>query len=82
MNNNTFIHTIARAALTLTLALLSNTTAWASFDGMYIDENGEKVLPYILHRTSLGCYERTLTYLLEEYAGALPTWMAPSDWSV
>ena len=45
----------------------------------YIDENGEKVLPYILHRTSLGCYERTLAYLIEEYAGALPTWMMPTQ---
>ena len=48
--------------------------------GMYnIDENGEKALPYIIHRTSLGCYERTLAYLIEEYAGALPTWMAPEQ---
>ncbi|MBQ9393109.1 MAG: threonine--tRNA ligase [Oscillospiraceae bacterium] len=45
----------------------------------YTDENGEKALPYIIHRTSLGCYERTLAYLLEEYAGALPTWMAPEQ---
>ena len=45
----------------------------------YIDENGEKALPYIIHRTSLGCYERTLAYLIEEYAGALPTWMAPEQ---
>ena len=49
------------------------------FDMYYIDENGEKALPYIIHRTSLGCYERTLAYLLEEYAGALPTWMAPEQ---
>ena len=47
------------------------------FGMYYIDENGEKKLPYIIHRTSLGCYERTLAYLIEEYAGALPTWMAP-----
>ena len=45
----------------------------------YIDENGEKALPYIIHRTSMGCYERTLAYLIEEYAGALPTWMAPEQ---
>ncbi len=43
----------------------------------YVDANGQKATPYIIHRTSLGCYERTLAYLLEEYAGALPTWMAP-----
>ena len=49
------------------------------FGMYYIDENGEKKLPYILHRTSLGCYERTLAYLIEEYAGALPTWMAPEQ---
>ena len=49
------------------------------FGMYYIDENGEKSLPYIIHRTSLGCYERTLAYLLEEYAGALPTWMAPEQ---
>ena len=49
------------------------------FGMYYIDENGEKKLPYIIHRTSLGCYERTLAYLIEEYAGALPTWMAPEQ---
>lgn len=43
----------------------------------YVDANGQKATPYIIHRTSLGCYERTLAYLLEEFAGALPTWMAP-----
>ena len=49
------------------------------FGMYYIDENGEKAMPYIIHRTSLGCYERTLAYLIEEYAGALPTWMAPEQ---
>ena len=49
------------------------------FGMYYIDENGEKALPYIIHRTSLGCYERTLAYLIEEYAGALPTWMMPTQ---
>ena len=49
------------------------------FGMYYIDENGEKKLPYIIHRTSLGCYERTLAYLIEEYAGALPTRMAPEQ---
>jgi len=47
------------------------------FDMVYTDQNGEKVRPYIIHRTSLGCYERTLAYLIEKYAGALPTWMSP-----
>ena len=45
----------------------------------YVDVDGKKKTPYIIHRTSLGCYERTLAYLLEEYAGALPTWMAPEQ---
>ncbi|MBR3033404.1 MAG: threonine--tRNA ligase, partial [Clostridiales bacterium] len=45
----------------------------------YIDSDGQKKLPYIIHRTSLGCYERTLAYLIEKYAGALPTWMAPEQ---
>ena len=49
------------------------------FGMYYIDENGEKALPYIIHRTSMGCYERSLAYLIEEYAGALPTWMAPEQ---
>ena len=49
------------------------------FGMYYIDENGEKALPYVIHRTSMGCYERTLAYLIEEYAGALPTWMAPEQ---
>ena len=49
------------------------------FGMYYIDENGEKALPYIIHRTSLGCYERTLAYLIEKYAGALPTWMSPEQ---
>lgn len=49
------------------------------FGMYYVDENGEKQLPYIIHRTSLGCYERTLAYLIETYAGALPTWMAPEQ---
>ena len=45
----------------------------------YTDADGQKKIPYIIHRTSLGCYERTLAYLIEEYAGALPTWMAPEQ---
>ena len=49
------------------------------FGMYYIDENGEKALPYIIHRTSLGCYERTLAYLIEKYAGALPTWLSPTQ---
>ena len=43
----------------------------------YTDTDGQKKTPYIIHRTSLGCYERTLAYLIEKYAGAFPTWLAP-----
>lgn len=45
----------------------------------YTDADGQKKSPYIIHRTSLGCYERTLAYLIERYAGALPTWMMPEQ---
>ena len=48
-------------------------------DMYYIDEKGEKVRPYIIHRTSLGCYERTLAWLIEHYAGKFPTWMCPEQ---
>lgn len=47
------------------------------FDMTYVDENGEKRRPYILHRTNIGCYERSLALILEKYAGALPLWLAP-----
>lgn len=47
------------------------------FDMSYIDEKGEKARPYIIHRTSVGCYERTIALLIEKYAGAFPTWLAP-----
>ena len=45
----------------------------------YTDSNDERVTPYIIHRTSMGCYERTLALVLEKYAGALPMWMAPEQ---
>ena len=45
----------------------------------YTDADGQKKRPYIIHRTSLGCYERTLAYLIEKYAGALPLWMMPTQ---
>ena len=45
----------------------------------YTDSNDQRVTPYIIHRTSLGCYERTLALVLEKYAGALPLWMAPEQ---
>lgn len=49
------------------------------FDMYYIDENGEKKRPYVIHRTSMGCYERTLAWLIEHYAGKFPTWMCPEQ---
>jgi threonyl-tRNA synthetase len=49
------------------------------FDMYYIDQNGEKVRPYIIHRTALGCYERTLAWLIEIYEGKFPTWLAPEQ---
>lgn len=49
------------------------------FDMFYIDNNGNKVRPYIIHRTSLGCYERTLAWLIEKYEGAFPTWLCPEQ---
>ena len=49
------------------------------FGMYYIDENGEKKLPYIIHRTSLGCYERTLAYMIEHFGGAMPLWIAPEQ---
>ena len=49
------------------------------FGMYYTDKDGEKKLPYIIHRTSLGCYERTLAYLIETYAGAFPMWLAPEQ---
>ncbi len=45
----------------------------------YVDADGQKKRPYIIHRTSLGCYERTLAYLIEKYAGALPLWLSPEQ---
>lgn len=50
-----------------------------NFDMYYIDQNGEKIRPYIIHRTSMGCYERTLAWLIEKYAGKFPTWLCPEQ---
>jgi threonyl-tRNA synthetase len=50
-----------------------------NFDMYYIDQNGNKIRPYIIHRTSLGCYERTLAWLIEKYAGKFPTWLCPEQ---
>ncbi|HKM33480.1 MAG TPA: threonine--tRNA ligase [Lachnospiraceae bacterium] len=51
----------------------------AQFDMYYIDQNGEKQRPYIIHRTSMGCYERTLAWLIEKYEGKFPTWLCPEQ---
>jgi threonyl-tRNA synthetase len=45
----------------------------------YVDSDGLKKYPFIIHRTSIGCYERTLALLIEKYAGAMPTWLAPEQ---
>ncbi len=50
-----------------------------NFDMYYIDQNGDKVRPYIIHRTSIGCYERTLAWLIEKYEGKFPTWLCPEQ---
>ena len=49
------------------------------FDMFYIDANGEKKRPFIIHRTSVGCYERTLAWLIEKYSGLFPTWLCPEQ---
>ena len=49
----------------------------ANFGMEYVDRDGEKKTPYIIHRTAVGCYERTLALILEKFAGALPVWLSP-----
>ena len=49
------------------------------FGMYYVDKDGQKKLPYIIHRTSLGCFERTLAYMLEHFNGVLPLWLAPEQ---
>ena len=49
------------------------------YDMYYIDRDGARKRPYIIHRTSLGCYERTLAWLIEKYAGKFPTWLCPEQ---
>ena len=50
-----------------------------NFDMYYVDQDGEKKRPYIIHRTSMGCYERTLAWLIGKYAGKFPTWLCPEQ---
>lgn len=47
------------------------------FNMTYVDKDGQKKHPIVIHRTSIGCYERTLAILIEKYAGAMPLWLAP-----
>lgn len=49
------------------------------FDMYFVDKDGEKKRPYIIHRTSMGCYERTLAWLIEKYEGMFPTWLCPEQ---
>ena len=49
------------------------------YDMFYIDQNGNKVRPNVIHRTSIGCYERTLAWLIEKYEGKFPTWLCPEQ---
>ena len=53
--------------------------AGESFEMQYIDVDGTKRYPYVIHRSSIGCYERTLAFLIEKYAGAFPLWMCPTQ---
>jgi threonyl-tRNA synthetase len=53
--------------------------AGESFEMQYIDVDGSKKTPYVIHRSSIGCYERTLAFLIEKYAGAFPLWMCPTQ---
>ena len=59
------------------ITLQLDFAAGQSFGMTYIDENGEKKTPFVIHRSSIGCYERTLALLIEKYAGAFPLWLAP-----
>ena len=59
------------------ITLQLDFAAARSFEMTYIDENGEKQYPFVIHRSSIGCYERTLAMLIEKYAGALPFWISP-----
>ena len=53
--------------------------AGESFEMQYVDADGTKQTPYVIHRSSIGCYERTLALLIEKYAGAFPLWMCPTQ---
>ena len=59
------------------MTLQLDFAAGKAFDMIYIDANGEKKTPFVIHRSSIGCYERTLAMLIEKYAGAFPLWISP-----
>ena len=59
------------------MTLQLDFAAGKAFDMSYIDANGEKKTPFVIHRSSIGCYERTLAMLIEKYAGAFPLWISP-----
>ncbi len=59
------------------ITLQLDFAAAKSFEMTYVDENGEKQYPFVIHRSSIGCYERTLAMLIEKYAGAFPFWISP-----
>lgn len=59
------------------MTLQLDFSAGHSFGLYYIDQNGEKKVPFVIHRSSIGCYERTLALLIEKYAGAFPLWLSP-----
>ncbi len=63
---------------TIITVQLDNSIA-EKFDMYYVDKGGEKKRPYIIHRSSIGCYERTLAMLIEQYAGQFPTWLCPEQ---
>ena len=63
---------------TIITVQLDNSIA-EKFDMYYVDKDGEKKRPYIIHRSSIGCYERTLAMLIEQYAGQFPTWLCPEQ---
>ena len=63
---------------TIITVQLDNTIA-EKFDMYYVDKDGEKKRPYIIHRSSIGCYERTLAMLIEQFAGQFPTWLCPEQ---
>ena len=64
------------------ITLQLDFAAGHSFGMTYVDENGEKQVPFVIHRSSIGCYERTLALLIEKYAGAFPLWLAPVEFKV